>query len=29
MPYEHIMDDKRVNETMRILTYDEAKTSNP
>jgi hypothetical protein len=26
MPYEHIMDDKRVNETMRILTYDEAKT---
>ncbi len=29
MPYEHIMDDKRVNEIMRILTYDEAKTSNP
>jgi polyphosphate kinase 2 (PPK2 family) len=26
MPYEHIMDDQRVNETMRILTYDEAKT---
>ncbi len=26
MPYEHIMDDKRVTETMRILTYDEAKT---
>jgi hypothetical protein len=26
MPYEHIMDDQRVNETMRILTYDEPKT---
>jgi hypothetical protein len=26
MPYQHIMDDQRVNETMRILTYYEAKT---
>jgi polyphosphate kinase 2 (PPK2 family) len=26
MPYEQIMDDQRVNETMRILTYDEPKT---
>jgi hypothetical protein len=25
MPTNHIMDEKRVNETMRVLTYDEAK----
>ena len=25
MPTSHIMDEKRVNETMRVLTYDEAK----
>jgi hypothetical protein len=25
MPTNHIMDEKRVSETMRVLTYDEAK----